>query len=472
MVLVELQQSSQGWIGIFIIKADNSRSVAKDNEIPSARTQTAFTEGFKVLMWAVLHRGQKRDSLWDMASHCQNPSPNFTPTSAVVNAFPTAPAYGARFFFFFFVGDIKEYYLDFTGTREKLINANATTLQLEHRGGDSFLQKPSSPHLDFLTLRKNNTCSAPAEGWDGLVLTSPSSVTGTRSASVLSSLGLVQVRHMTYFQRSALFTPGLIVSLTSPASSSLQCYFCYSMYVMGWLKLNGVLLAQWYDQLIQSPHSTFGSLGPTFTSPSASFWQLQPIKWMFAEERPHSSRRFWEHGLVVLKMGLAGCRRAVLLVDRRRRRFPAEGVKEQVGGLVVGGNLFFQHSCLQRACLFTPWTNHSDNQQWKPGCEEIHGNFAQTFPLSCYTPQGTHMVQMHFFRCVVPFPYTVKFMHLNRFLARKQQALKHPHSASAVEEQQRCPRAHMQVRGRTHYCLGNISLPVLTFLTGDFIPVL
>ena len=192
MVLVELQQSSQGWIGIFIIKADNSRSVAKDNEIPSACMQTAFTEGFKVLMWAVLHRGQKRDSSWDMASHCQSPSPNFAPTLTVVNAFPKAPASGARRFCelqSFFVGDIKGYYLDSSGTREKLINVNATTLQLKRRGDDCFLQKPSLPHLDFLTPRKNNTCSATAEGWDGLVLTSPSSVTGIRSASVLSSVG-------------------------------------------------------------------------------------------------------------------------------------------------------------------------------------------------------------------------------------------------------------------------------------------
>lgn len=378
------------------------------------------------------------------------------------------------FFFFFFCRRYKGVLPRFRWHKRKAhkcerYNSTARTQRGWLFSSEAFSSTLGLPHIEE-EQHMLSTCWR--LGWLGADLSQFSNWNQVCICSLICSLGLVQVRHMTYFQRSALFTPEVIVSLTSPASSSLQCYFCYSMYVMGWLKLNGVLLAQWYDQLIQSPHSTFGSLGPTFTSPSASFWQLQPIKWMFAEERPHSSRRFWEHGLVVLKMGLAGCRRAVLLVDRRRRRFPAEGVKEQVGGLVVGGNLFFQHSCLQRACLFTPWTNHSDNQQWKPGCEEIHGNFAQTFPLSCYTPQGTHMVQMHFFRCVVPFPYTVKFMHLNRFLARKQQALKHPHSASAVEEQQRCPRAHMQVRGRTHYCLGNISLPVLTFLTGDFIPVL
>ena len=87
---------------------------------------------------------------------------------------------------------------------------------------------------------------------------------------------------------------------------------------------------------------------------SASFQWLQPIRRRFAQEWPHLSRRFLEHGLEVLEMGLAGPRRAALLVARRRRYFPAEGVKEQVGGLVVGGNLFFQHSCLRRACLFTP----------------------------------------------------------------------------------------------------------------------
>lgn len=100
---------------------------------------------------------------------------------------------------------------------------------------------------------------------------------------------------------------------------------------------------------------------------------------------------------------------------RQRLHFATEAVKEQVGGLGLGGNLFFQHSCLQRACLFTPWTNHSDNQQWKPGCGEIHGNFAQTFPLSCHTPWGTHVVQMHSFSYVVPLLPLVKFMHLNWF---------------------------------------------------------
>lgn len=44
-----------------------------------------------------------------------------------------------------------------------------------------------------------------------------------------------------------------------------------------------------------------------------------------------------EQGLEELEMGLAGPRRGALLVGRRRQRFPAEGVKEQVGGLVVGG---------------------------------------------------------------------------------------------------------------------------------------
>lgn len=166
---------------------------------------------------------------------------------------------------------------------------------------------------------------------------------------------------------------------------------------------------------------------------SASFRWLQPTRWRFAQERPHLSRRFLEHGLEVLEMELAGPRWAALLVGRRRRRFPAEGVKEQVGGLVVGGNLFFQHSCLQRACLFTPWTNHSDNQQWKPGCREIHGNFAQTCPLSCYT-HGSNVF----------LPVRGTFSSNNEihadFLAHTQQASKHPHSPSAIKEGQRCCR--------------------------------
>lgn len=155
---------------------------------------------------------------------------------------------------------------------------------------------------------------------------------------------------------------------------------------------------------------------------------------------------------------------------RQRLHFATEAVKEQVGGLGLGGNLFFQHSCLQRACLFTPWTNHSDNQQWKPGCGEIHGNFAQTFPLSCHTPWGTHVVQMHSFSYVVPLlPSSGEIYASELIPAHGQQAAKHPHGPSTEEGEQWCPRA--QTQGNAHLCWGNISLPALTFLTGDFVQV-
>lgn len=53
--------------------------------------------------------------------------------------------------------------------------------------------------------------------------------------------------------------------------------------------------------------------------------------------------------------------------------------------------------------------------------------------------------------------------------AHGQQAAKHPHGPSTEEGGQWCPRA--QTQGNAHLCWGNISLPALTFLTGDFVQV-
>lgn len=75
----------------------------------------------------------------------------------------------------------------------------------------------------------------------------------------------------------------------------------------------------------------------------------KPIVWFY-----DLRKSILEHSLEVFEMGQVGSRQLALLVGRWRRCFPTEGVKEHEGGLVVGGNLFFQHSCLQRACLFTP----------------------------------------------------------------------------------------------------------------------
>ena len=268
------------------------------------------------------------------------------------------------------------------------------------------------------------------------MLTAPSGTKfGTRpvSAPLQWSPWLVQVWHVTYFQRSGLFILKIIVSVTTAASSAFNAI---SAIACMWQLDQKSVKYSWPNHMT-SLYKVFTAFLVASDQPSypcyASFRWLQPIRWRFAQEWPHLSRKFSEQGREVLEMGLAGPRQRALLVGRRRRCFPAEGVKEQAGGLVVGGNLFLQHSCLQRACLFTPWTNHSDNQQWKPGCGEIHGNFAQTFPLSCYT-HGSNV----FLPVRGTFPSNNE-IHAD-VLAHTHQASKYPHSSSAIKEGQRCHR--------------------------------
>lgn len=137
-----------------------------------------------------------------------------------VDAFPKSLASGARRYCERDCSHrgYKGYFVDFLPQQKSL---QMQTLQLHN-------QNTNGVKYD-LTLRRSNTCSASAEGQDGLgqswpLPVVPSSVTSIRSASApLQWLPeLIQVWHVTCFQRSGLFVLKIIVSLTTTASSTFN----------------------------------------------------------------------------------------------------------------------------------------------------------------------------------------------------------------------------------------------------------
>lgn len=265
-----------------------------------------------------------------------------------VDAFPKSPASGARSFCKHQCSRrrYKGVFSSLYSTVEKLANANSATPHPKRRWA-STVSSATRGLLD--TKEEQNVLSIGCSWmvWLGPVPISPS---GTKFGNWHQAC----IRPL----RAAPGAGRGVACHTAPASWPLRtekcrlsdhcslfhlwCRFCSGLYGTAGAELP----TQAHGWLIQSLPGTFGSLRPIFTGLLSFLLMVAPIR---PRNGLSSAGGFWGTAWRYSTWGwlepgeglcwwLGG----------------AEGDKEQAGGLLVGGNLFFQHSCLQRACLFTP----------------------------------------------------------------------------------------------------------------------